>query len=97
MQLNRSDEAYGKGKYDSSAAHTLKVAADKEKERLRCEVRNRKKAEKAKAEKAATAAALLQLNPPQAGLLQLPLIAPLAAPHPIPPPSLAPTSSRVTR
>ena len=65
-------------------------------------IRHQAARDKKNAEKLAAAATLLQLNIPhvpsplQAGLLQLPLI-PLAAPHLIPPPSLAPTSSRATR
>ena len=80
-------------KNDAWAAKKSKDYDNKEKERLRGQAKRDKK----KAEKVVAAAALLQLNAPlpQAGL-QLPLI-PLAAPHLIPPPSLAPTSSRATR
>ena len=65
MHLNQSDQAYVKDKYDSSAAHTAKVADKKEKERLRHQANRDKK----KAEKVAATAALLQLNAPHAPLL----------------------------
>ena len=78
MQLNQSDQAYVKGKYDSSAAHTAKVAADKEKARLRAQANRDRK----KAEAVAATAALLQLNAPHAPLL-LPAL--VVAPLPIPP------------
>ena len=73
----QSDEAYVAVKNDAWTAKKLQDADKKEKERLRKEL----KRQKDKAEKAALAAALLQLNPPlpQAGL-QLPLI-PLVAPR----------------
>jgi len=45
----------------TSVTSRAKAADNAEVNRLRCEVNNRKRAEKTKAEKAATAAALLQL------------------------------------
>ena len=52
MDTNQSAEEHNIKRNASSAAHALKVADDREKERLRGEAKNRKKAEKAKAEKA---------------------------------------------
>jgi hypothetical protein len=69
----QSDEAYVAVKNDAWTAKKLQDANNKEKERLRGQAKRCKK----KAEKVVADAA------PQAGLLQLPIIAPLAAPHPI--------------
>jgi len=90
--MSENQLLWDKRRDDTSAAHTAKVAREKENARLRAQA-NR---EKTRETKAAATAALLQLPAlvpplPQAGLLQLPL----AAPHPIPPPSLA--STRFTR
>ena len=75
--MDDKELGYDQKRNATSAAHTAKVAADKEKERLRGQAKRDKK----KAEAAAATAALLQLNVP----LLLPAL--VVAPPPIPPPA----------